>query len=110
MQVRDRAGGWLDLWPSDGYIRAMSKHGLVEIKNKLSELIDRPRDGEEIIIIWHGQPVAAINRIPPRPNVLRRPASTGWNGLGSGTRYRKKTTARSSRARETRNRIGECLP
>jgi prevent-host-death family protein len=42
----------------------MSKHSIAETKNKLSELIERARSGEEITITRHGQPVATINPVP----------------------------------------------
>ena len=48
----------------------MTVHSIANAKNKLSELIDRAREGEDIVITRHGQPVAAITAVPPTPRRL----------------------------------------
>jgi prevent-host-death family protein len=47
----------------------MTEVGAFEAKNKLSALLDRVEQGEEITITRHGRPVARL--IPPRGEVDR---------------------------------------
>jgi prevent-host-death family protein len=47
----------------------MAEVGAFEAKNKLSALLDRVEQGEEITITRHGRPVARL--IPPRGEVDR---------------------------------------
>jgi len=42
----------------------MSQYSLAEAKNKLSELINRTLDGEDVVITRHGRPVVKLERIP----------------------------------------------
>lgn len=45
----------------------MGHHSIAETKNKLSELVDRARAGDSVIITRHGQPVAKITGLEPQP-------------------------------------------
>jgi prevent-host-death family protein len=47
----------------------MSDHSVAETKNKLSELIDRALEGEDVVITRHGHPVARIS--PVKPPLMR---------------------------------------
>jgi len=41
----------------------MSKHSVADAKNRLSELIDRALDGEDVVITRHGRPVVELRPI-----------------------------------------------
>ena len=56
----------------------MADHSVAETKNKLSELIDRALDGEDVVITRHGQPVAKIMPLKPKP---RRMTKKDWEWL-----------------------------
>lgn len=43
----------------------MGTHSVAEAKNKLSELIDRALDGEDVVITRHGRPVAELKGVRP---------------------------------------------
>jgi prevent-host-death family protein len=47
----------------------MSAHSVAEAKNRLSHLIDRALEGEEVVITRHGHPVVVLKPVakPPRP-------------------------------------------
>jgi antitoxin (DNA-binding transcriptional repressor) of toxin-antitoxin stability system len=45
----------------------MSKHSVVEAKNRLSELIDRALEGEEVVITRHGRAVVELRALPKPP-------------------------------------------
>jgi len=47
----------------------MSRHSVVEAKDRLSELIDSALGGESVVITRHGRPVVELRPIPaaPRP-------------------------------------------
>jgi prevent-host-death family protein len=49
-------------------MRAMSTHSVAEAKNRLSELIDRALNGEEVVITRHGRPVVAIRAVREVPH------------------------------------------
>ena len=42
----------------------MGKHSVAEAKNKLSDLIDRALEGEDVVITRHGHPVVELRPIP----------------------------------------------
>lgn len=72
----------------------MSTHSVAEAKNKLSHLIERALDGEEVVITKHGRPVVQLKPVqaPARPvtaedlDWLReRRAGRGKPGLDAGT-------------------------
>jgi len=42
--------------------------GVLEAKNRLSELIERAERGERIVITRHGKPVATLNAAQNRPS------------------------------------------
>lgn len=48
----------------------MSKHSVVEAKNKLSELIDRALAGEEVVITRHGHPVVEMRATRPKGRAI----------------------------------------
>ena len=41
----------------------MSSHSVAEAKNRLSQLIDRALEGEEIVITRHGHPVVLLKPV-----------------------------------------------
>jgi prevent-host-death family protein len=47
----------------------MSTHSVAEAKNRLSQLIDRALDGDEVVITRHGHPVVVLKPVakPRRP-------------------------------------------
>jgi prevent-host-death family protein len=47
----------------------MSAHSVADAKNRLSRLIDRALEGEEIVITRHGHPVVVLRPVanPARP-------------------------------------------
>ncbi len=45
----------------------MPEHSVAEARNHLSELIDRARAGEQVVITRHGTRVAEITAAPPAP-------------------------------------------
>jgi prevent-host-death family protein len=48
----------------------MSQHSIAETKDRLSELIDRAENGEELVITRHGHPVARITGIKPPARIV----------------------------------------
>lgn len=46
---------------------AMPRYSVADAKNSLPRLIDRARDGEEVIITRRGQPVAEIRPLAAQP-------------------------------------------
>ena len=50
----------------------MSNHSIAETKNSLSELVVRAERGEEIVITRHGQPVAKLTGVQPRPHRITK--------------------------------------
>jgi len=42
----------------------MSQYSIAKAKNKLSELINRALDGEDVVITRHGRPVVELKPIP----------------------------------------------
>ncbi len=55
----------------------MSVHSVAEAKNRLSELIDRAPEGEDVVITRHGRPVIALKAIPEPPRPVS-PADLDW--------------------------------
>ena len=45
----------------------MSAYSVAEAKNKLSELIHRAVEGEDVVITRHGQPIVELKPIKPQP-------------------------------------------
>jgi prevent-host-death family protein len=43
--------------------------GVLEAKNRLSELIERVERGERVVITRHGKPVATLNSAQGRPSL-----------------------------------------
>lgn len=56
----------------------MSSYSVVEAKNKLSQLIKRAVDGEDVVITWHGQPVVELR---PIKSVARPLTEADWEWL-----------------------------
>lgn len=56
--------------------------GIRELKDRLSEILQRAGSGEEIIVTHHGQPLCQIAPIEPSPfelpDFLKRAAAEGW--------------------------------
>jgi antitoxin (DNA-binding transcriptional repressor) of toxin-antitoxin stability system len=48
----------------------MSTHSVAEAQDKLSELIDRARKGEEVVITRDGTPVARLDVLPEVPRAV----------------------------------------
>lgn len=46
------------------YAWFMSTHSLMEARSRLSDLIDRARHGEAVVITRHGKPVAELRALP----------------------------------------------
>lgn len=44
----------------------MSKHSVAEAKNRLSELIDRALNGEDVVITRHGAETVQLRPVRPR--------------------------------------------
>jgi prevent-host-death family protein len=57
----------------------MIEVGAFEAKNKLSALLDRVEQGEEIIITRHGRPVARL--VPNTGGVDRSAAEAAWQRM-----------------------------
>jgi prevent-host-death family protein len=55
----------------------VSQHSVVEAKNNLSDLIARAENGEEVVITRHGQPVAEIRAVRPKPRKITQ-ADLDW--------------------------------
>lgn len=55
-------------------IQAMSSHSIAETKNRLSELVARAENGEEVVITRHGRPVAKISGVKPAPRPITQEA------------------------------------
>lgn len=55
----------------------MSVHSVADAKNRLSKLIDRALDGEDVVITRHGRPVAELRAIP-LPARPVSPADLDW--------------------------------
>jgi antitoxin (DNA-binding transcriptional repressor) of toxin-antitoxin stability system len=79
--------GHLDLGPEYGYIGVMKRANISYTRNHLSELIDRVREGESILILDRQQPVA---RLEPPGNGLEPSDARGMDlvrrGLASAPR------------------------
>lgn len=55
----------------------MSAHSVAEAKNRLSDLIDRALNGEDIVITRHGRAVVALRAIP-EPTLPVSKADLDW--------------------------------
>jgi prevent-host-death family protein len=55
----------------------MSRHSVVEAKNRLSELIDRALKGEGVVITRHGRPVVELKPILPASEPIS-PEAIDW--------------------------------
>ena len=55
----------------------MGKHSVADAKNKLSELIDRALQGENVVITRHGRPVVALTPIPKAAKPIT-PEAVEW--------------------------------
>lgn len=51
----------------------MGKHSVAEAKNKLSELINRALEGEDVVITRHGQPVVELRPVTELRPVAKSP-------------------------------------
>jgi prevent-host-death family protein len=56
----------------------MSQHSIAEVKNKLSELVERAEKGEEIVITRHGRAVAALTPVAKQPRPM---TEADWDWL-----------------------------
>ena len=57
----------------------MSVHSVAEAKNRLSQLIDRALEGEEIVITRHGHPVVVLKPVA-RPARTVSAVDLDWLG------------------------------
>ena len=48
----------------------MSRHSVADAKNRLSELINRANQGEEVVITRHGSPVAVLKPVVHAPGPM----------------------------------------
>jgi antitoxin (DNA-binding transcriptional repressor) of toxin-antitoxin stability system len=55
----------------------MGTHSVAEAKNKLSELIDRALNGEEVVITRHGHPVVEMRATRPKKRPITQ-ADLDW--------------------------------
>ena len=55
----------------------MADYSVAEARNKLSELIDRPLKGEEVVITRHGTPVVEVRARSPGPKRVTK-ESLDW--------------------------------
>jgi antitoxin (DNA-binding transcriptional repressor) of toxin-antitoxin stability system len=55
----------------------MGTHSIAEAKNKLSELIDRALNGEEVVITRHGHPVVEMRATKPKKRPVTQ-ADLDW--------------------------------
>ncbi len=67
----------------------VTKVGVRELKNRLSEYLSRAKAGEEIIITEHKKPIARIlayqESIPKQIGILLREDSATWSGSKPGS-------------------------
>src|SRR6266851_1129842 len=68
-----RRGGFIDRWPSDGYLFAMSTHTVAETKNQLSRLINRALKGEHIVVTRRGRPVIEFKPVQKNEKKQEKP-------------------------------------
>jgi len=69
------------IWDYD-ILAVMTRNlGVAEAKRRFSELLDRVRDGERIVVARHGRPAVVL--VPPGEELLRRPgpAPTGFAAI-----------------------------
>jgi len=59
------------------FLTGMGKHSVADAKNRLSELIDRALEGEDVVITRHGRPVVELTPIAPAPKPLT-PEAVDW--------------------------------
>jgi prevent-host-death family protein len=57
---------------------------VAEAKNRLSELIRRVREGENVVITSHGKPVALLTPPPPERRVVRYGVMKGRIHISAG--------------------------
>ena len=55
----------------------MAKHSVAEAKNKLSSLIDRALNGEDVVITRHGHPVVELRPVGNLPGPITA-ADIAW--------------------------------
>ncbi len=60
--------------------------GVLEAKNRLSELLDRARRGEQVTITRHGRPVATLNGIK-----VDRPSKAEFDAIFERVRRMRET-------------------
>jgi prevent-host-death family protein len=56
----------------------VSTHSVAEAKTRLSRLINRALQGEDVVITRHGQPVGELKAIPARP---QRMTEADWEWI-----------------------------
>lgn len=74
----------------------MADVGVRELKQRLSEYLDRAERGEVVRVTDRGRPKALLGPLPGRANV-EAGISEGWISPGSKRRLEPVTRARSSR-------------
>lgn len=74
----------------------MADVGLRELKQRLSEYLDRAERGERIRVTYRGRPKALLGPLPGRTNVEASVAE-GWIRRGSGNGLQPVTRVRASR-------------
>lgn len=74
----------------------MADVGVRELKQRLSEYLDRAERGELVRVTDRGRPKAMLGPLPGRARIEEGTAE-GWIKAGSGGGFRKVRRARSSR-------------
>lgn len=67
----------VDRQPPRSYLWHMGKHTVAEAREKLPELIERARNGEDVLITRDGDVVAEIRPVAPPPRTVT-PADIEW--------------------------------
>ena len=70
------AGG-VDRRPPRSYLWHMGKHTVAEAREKLPELIERARNGEDVLITRDGDVIAEIRPVSPVPRAITQ-ADIEW--------------------------------
>ncbi len=67
----------MDMRPPRSYLCNMGKHTVAEAREKLPELIDRARSGEDVLITRDGDVVAELRAVSRTPRSITR-ADIEW--------------------------------
>jgi prevent-host-death family protein len=91
----------------------MKKASLTETKNRLSALIDEVREGETILVLDRGRPVAriesAVGNVPGSPGKLERLERKGLVRRAASSTPEAVLRTRPPRAREGASALRELL-